>query len=39
VVPEVLAVQVIPSKEVRIIPDSPTATNNTSELNPLDVSY
>jgi len=27
-VPEVLSVQVVPSEEVRMVPDSPTVTNN-----------
>ena len=31
-VPEVLEVQVIPSDEVRIVPLSPTATNNGLEV-------
>ena len=38
-IPEVLEVQVIPSEEVEIIPELPTATNNPTEVNPLDVSY
>jgi hypothetical protein len=31
-VPEVCAVQVVPSGEVRIVPDVPTATNETLEV-------
>ena len=30
-VPEVLLSQVVPSEEVRMVPDSPTATNNDLE--------
>jgi len=32
VVPEVLEVHVVPSEEVRIVPLSPTATNNPLEV-------
>ena len=31
-VPEVLEVQVVPSDEVRMVPESPTDTNNPLEL-------
>ena len=31
-VPDVLSVQVIPSVEVRMVPESPTVTNNPVEL-------
>ena len=31
-VPEVLSVQEVPSGEVRMVPDSPTVTNNPVEL-------
>ena len=36
-VPEVLSVQVVPSEEVRIVPDSPTVTNNPVEVVVLSV--
>ena len=39
-VPEVLEVQVVPSDEVMMVPDEPTATINIdSVVNPVPVSY
>ena len=39
-VPEVLEVHVVPSEEVRVIPDEPTATRDIdSVVNPVPVSY
>ena len=38
-VPEVLEVHVVPSEEVRMVPEVPTATNNLEVVNPLEVSY
>ena len=35
-VPEVCAVQVVPSGEVRIVPELPTATNETLEVVSLE---
>ena len=35
VVPEVLEVQEIPSDEVRMVPDSPTETNNEFKVDVL----
>ena len=37
VVPEVLDVQVVPSDEVRMVPDNPTATYNEDEVDVLSV--
>ena len=37
VVPEVLDVQVVPSDEVRMVPDNPTATYNEYEVDVLSV--
>ena len=40
VVPEVLEVHVVPSDEVRMVPELPTTTKNiVSGVNPVPVSY
>ena len=38
-VPEVLLSQVVPSEEVRMVPDSPTATNNDLEEEVLSFEF